>query len=166
MAVDSYILDGNGRGTKGSVTSIGEIVVGVFSHDLTMFVKLEVDDTAYNFYVPRDGEQFVITGMRIKASRSVSNTVDAEIIIYEAEGPTDLTVIKILHEEAMIRIPVITNGSVHIESLINPGSRVFFGIDEILTKGDSMAITFEPNDSNTSMKTMAAIICHLSDPND
>ena len=103
MAVDSYILDGNGRGTKGSVTSIGEIVVGVFSHDLTMFVKLEVDDTAYNFYVPRDGEQFVITGMRIKASRSVSNTVDAEIIIYEAEGPTDLTVIKILHEEAMIR---------------------------------------------------------------
>ena len=60
----------------------------------------------------------------------------------------------------------VTNGSVHIESLINPGSRVFFGIDEILTKGDSMAITFEPNDSNTSMKTMAAIICHLSDPND
>lgn len=60
----------------------------------------------------------------------------------------------------------VTDGTVHIESLINPGSRVFFAIDEVLTKGDSIAVTFEPNDSNTNMKTMAAIICHLEDPND
>ena len=59
----------------------------------------------------------------------------------------------------------VTDGSVHIESLVSPGNRVAFNIDEVLTKGDSMAITFEPNDSNTSMKAMAAIVCHLKDLN-
>ena len=57
----------------------------------------------------------------------------------------------------------ITDGSVHIEVLISPGTREIFEIDEILTKGDSIAISFEPNDSNTSMKAMAAIIGHLKD---
>lgn len=60
----------------------------------------------------------------------------------------------------------ITNGTVHIDSLVSPGSRASFGIDEILTKGDTIAITYEPNDSNTSMKCMAAIVCHLEDPNE
>jgi hypothetical protein len=60
----------------------------------------------------------------------------------------------------------VTDGSVHLESLVNPGNRVFFSIDEVLTKGDSIAITYEPNDSNTSMKTMAAIIGYLEDSND
>lgn len=55
----------------------------------------------------------------------------------------------------------ITNGTVHIESLISPGNRVVFDIDEILTKGDSVAISYEPPDSTTSMKCMADIICHL-----
>ncbi len=59
----------------------------------------------------------------------------------------------------------VTDGSVHIESLISPGSRAVFSIDEILTKGDSIAVTVEANDSNTSMKVMAALVCHLKDPN-
>lgn len=54
----------------------------------------------------------------------------------------------------------ITDGTTHIESLINPGSRVFFAIDEFLDKGNTIAVSYEPNDSNTSMKCMAAIICH------
>ena len=54
----------------------------------------------------------------------------------------------------------ITDGTVHIESLISPGSRVNFQIDEVLKKGNSIAVSFEPNDSNTSMKVMAALITH------
>lgn len=57
----------------------------------------------------------------------------------------------------------ITDGSVHIESLVSPGNRVFFAIDEVLGTGDTIAISYEPPDSNTSMKTEAAIICHLKD---
>lgn len=55
----------------------------------------------------------------------------------------------------------ITDGVVHIESLISPGNRVFFGIEEVLTKGNSIAVSLEPNDSNSNMKVMVAIICHL-----
>ena len=56
----------------------------------------------------------------------------------------------------------ITDGSTHIESLVNPGSRVSFPISETLSKGNSIAVSLEPNDSNTSMKVMIAIVGHLS----
>ena len=56
----------------------------------------------------------------------------------------------------------ITDGSIHIESLVNPGSRVAFGISETLSKGNSIAVSLEPNDSNTSMKAMIALIGHLT----
>jgi hypothetical protein len=55
----------------------------------------------------------------------------------------------------------ITDGTVHLESLVNPGNRVFFSIDEMLQPGNSIAVSYEPNDSNTSMKCMTAIVCHL-----
>ena len=60
----------------------------------------------------------------------------------------------------------VTDGTVHIESLLSPNSREIFNIDEVLTKGDSIAITFEAPDSNTSMKVMAAVHGHLSDPSE
>lgn len=56
----------------------------------------------------------------------------------------------------------ITDGSSHIESLVNPGTRVGFSISETLRKGNSIAVSLEPNDSNTSMKVMVAIVGHLS----
>ena len=59
----------------------------------------------------------------------------------------------------------VTDGSVHIESLISPGNRVPFLINMTLTPGDSAAVTVEANDSNTSMKCMAAFVGHLADPN-
>ena len=58
----------------------------------------------------------------------------------------------------------ITNGDVIIESLVNPGSRVAFAIDMILTKGDTIAVSIEPNDSTTSMKVMVAAVVHV-EPN-
>jgi len=55
----------------------------------------------------------------------------------------------------------ITDGSVHIDSLIDPGSRVSFGVDEILIKDNTIAVSFEPPDSNESMKTMCALVGYL-----
>ena len=54
----------------------------------------------------------------------------------------------------------ITDGSTHIESLVSPGNRVAFNIGEVLRKGNSIGVSLEPNDSNTSMKCMVAIIGH------
>lgn len=55
----------------------------------------------------------------------------------------------------------ITDGLIHIDSLVSPGSRAPFTISEVLRKGNSIAVSLEPNDSNTSMKCMVAIVGHL-----
>lgn len=57
----------------------------------------------------------------------------------------------------------ITDGTPHIESLVSPGNRVFFGLDEVLREGDSIAVSVQPNTSTTSMKCGAAILCNRLD---
>jgi hypothetical protein len=79
------------------------LAVGPLDYDQTKFRELNATGTAFNFYEPSPNHQFVITGMRIKANRSVSATVDAEIIIYEASSVDSIVVDKTLHEEALIR---------------------------------------------------------------
>ena len=58
----------------------------------------------------------------------------------------------------------ITDGEVHIESLISPGNRAPIALQEVLKNGNSIAISLEPQDSNTSMKCMIAIPCYQKDP--
>jgi len=55
----------------------------------------------------------------------------------------------------------ITDGAVLIESLVAPNSRELFDIDITLPKGKAIAVSYEPNDSNTSMKCMAALVVHI-----
>ena len=55
----------------------------------------------------------------------------------------------------------ITDGDNLLESLLSPGNRVAFGLDLTLPKGKSIGVSLEPNDSNTSMKCMAAFNCHI-----
>lgn len=100
MSVDARIVDGPNT-TK--VTQLGQLVVAPLAYDETEFRELAAANTAYNFYVPKSGQQFVITGIRAKADRQVSNTDDANVVIYEAAAPDATTVSKVLHQEAMIR---------------------------------------------------------------
>lgn len=55
----------------------------------------------------------------------------------------------------------IIGGDVIMEIFMNPSERELLSIDMTLTKGDSIAVSYEPNDSNTSMKCMAAAIVHI-----
>ncbi len=96
------IADGT-SGRVAKVTKAGGLAQTPPAFDLTKFQELSIADTAFNFYSPRPQQKFVITGMRIKANRAVSNTVDATIIVYEAEQVDTTTVGKVLHEEALIR---------------------------------------------------------------
>jgi len=60
----------------------------------------------------------------------------------------------------------ITDGTTHIESIIAGSlTRVFFGIDEVMTPGDSIGVTFTIANNDSATNCMAAIICHLEDPN-
>lgn len=91
------------NGLTAKITKSGELVVSPIAYDETVFKELAEDDTAYNFYAPKPGQQFVITSINMKADRDLSQTVDATVVIYEATSETETTVSKVLFQEAMVR---------------------------------------------------------------
>lgn len=101
MAIRVQLTGANNRIVE--VTSLGQLVTAPLSYDETKFVELAEPNTAYNFYEPKPGQQFVITLIRAKADRQVSNTDDADVVIYEASSDSETIVDKVLHQEAMIR---------------------------------------------------------------
>lgn len=104
MSTPVQLKDGRfGTGTLAGITSIGQQVVSPYAYDETVFKELAEVTTAYNFYKSKSGQQFVITGINAKADRQVSTTDDADVVIYEADSETSLTVDKVLFQEAMVR---------------------------------------------------------------
>ncbi len=105
--IDVNILDGSGNGRKAKVTPIGQLVTAPASYDETVFKELAVDDTAYNFYDAKAGEQFVVTGVLFRADKQVSSTVDATVVIYEATTDSTTTVSKVLIQFAVVQGDII-----------------------------------------------------------
>ena len=106
MSIPVQILgtpSGGGRMTPVGISSNGQLYVAPISYDLTQFLELAEDNTAYNFYVPIAGCNFVITGIRAVADKQVSSSVDAIVIIYEASSANTTVVDKTLHQEAMVQ---------------------------------------------------------------
>ena len=108
MSIPAQIIDGAGTKVKTIVTKIGQLVTSPYDYDETTFTELAEDDTAYNFYKPRVGQQFVITGIIASADAQVSNTADATVVVYEASSTSTLTVDKTLLQLAMVRFDQIT----------------------------------------------------------
>lgn len=106
MAIQAQIVGRNGRVAE--VTSLGQLVVAAAAYDESVFKELAENNIAYNFYPPKTGKQFVITLIRAKADRDVSPTVDAVVVIYEADSATTTTVDKVLHQEAMVKAEDVT----------------------------------------------------------
>lgn len=90
-------------GVEAGVTPRGQLITAALAYDETAFVELAEPATAYSFYKPVSGRQFVITGIRAKADRQVSTTVDADVIVYEASAEDATTIDKVLYQEAMVR---------------------------------------------------------------
>lgn len=107
MATSVYIK-GPGGDWLARVTSLGQLITAPFAYDEVEFRELAEPNVAYNFYKPVSGQQFVITGIRAKADRQVSTTVDADVVIYEAGSEATTTVDKVLHQEAMVRAESVT----------------------------------------------------------
>lgn len=95
MPLEVNILD-SAIGTIAKVTKSGELVVGPTSYDDTIHKKLDTDNTAFNFFLPKIDKQFVIKGIIAQADKDVSNVATADIIIYEASSAGTTTVDKIL----------------------------------------------------------------------
>lgn len=103
MSTPTHILDGLGTKSKARVSTIGQLITAPYDFDDSVYMELGVNDTAYNFYKPKVGEQFVITGFIAKADKQVSTTVDADVIIYESSAPDSTTASKILFQTAMVQ---------------------------------------------------------------
>lgn len=111
-------LRGGDDDTLVRITALGQVVTSPYDYDGIAFQKLTTTGV-FNFYKPKPGKQFVITGIRIKATRSVSNTVDAEITIYEGGSVDDAAVARILFEDALIRGE--SGGLAPLNILVNEG---------------------------------------------
>lgn len=55
----------------------------------------------------------------------------------------------------------VTDGSVIIDTFVSPGTRLTVELDIVITKGKSIAVTYQPNTGNTSMKCMVAASLHI-----
>lgn len=122
MSLPIHILDGTGKGAQASVTNIGQLVVGQFAYDETKFLELAEADTAYNFYEPKHDKQFVITGFVAKADKQVSTTVDADVVIYEADDGDSTVATKVLFQVAMVEGDIVVVNPINI--LVSAGSYI------------------------------------------
>jgi hypothetical protein len=120
--IKTQIEDGSGKGRVAKVTPIGQLVTAPVAYDDTVFKELAVDDTAYNFWPPKPGEQFVITGVLFRADKQVSSTVDATVVIYEATTNSTLTVSKVLIQFAVVQGDIINATALNL--LVNEGRYV------------------------------------------
>jgi len=122
MSTPTHIIDGRGTNSRARVSSIGQVTTGNYGFDETKFNLLDVVDTAYNFYAPKVGKQFVISGIIARANKLVSAVADATVIVYEATSTTTTTVSKVLLQLQMTETNIFTITSVNI--LVNEGKWV------------------------------------------
>lgn len=96
MTLKSTIKDGhNGNNATVGVTEIGELIVNGYAKDdlLTAFNSLTVINTAFNFFIPLSGQEFVITSIFFDTPAAATN-----IDIYESSSVISIVVDKtILH---------------------------------------------------------------------
>jgi len=102
MPVGFNIQDGTGSEFLARVTSNGELIIRPFEYDTAKYIELGTANTAYNFEGPKAGQFMVITTIVLKADRQVSNSTDADVVIYEASSATSTTVDRVLFQTAMI----------------------------------------------------------------
>ena len=104
-----------GRAVK--VTDLGELVVGPISFDDTQHHAMSSSGTAYHFYGPVVGKQFILTGFVAVSDKNI--TSDAIIEIYEATSPTSTSVLKQLFHFALTKNDNISLTPLRIK--VSPG---------------------------------------------
>ena len=89
-------IEGGDSGRVAAVTPDGALAVGPVSFNLIQFNELAATSTAYNFYSPKSGKQFVVTAIFAYGDKQVSSSTNATVEVYEASSTTEATVDKII----------------------------------------------------------------------
>lgn len=94
MTVKHVIEGASGR--LAAVTPGGALAVGPVSFNLIEFNELAATATAYNFYSPRSGHQFIVTSIFAYGDKQVAGATNATVEVYEASSTTETTVDRII----------------------------------------------------------------------
>ena len=95
MAV-KFSIEGGDSGRVAKVNDDGALAVGPASYNEVKFNELAVTGTAYNFYGPKPGKQFVIMAIFAYGDKQVATATNATVEIYEAPSTASTTVDKII----------------------------------------------------------------------
>ncbi len=93
--------------TNAKVTRSGELVVSSLKYDETQFNELGTVDAAVNFYKPRVGQQFVVTGVIAAGNLSIAANALATVIVYEASTESATVVDKTLIQFGVTRLQTL-----------------------------------------------------------
>ena len=122
MTVEVFLKGASGPSTAASVSRNGEVLIRRYTYDEAVYKEIGTDNTAVNFYGPKAGFQFVITGVVLKADAQVSTTTDAAVVIYEASTATTTTADKVLFQTAMLKSDQVAVTGMQL--LVNKGKYV------------------------------------------
>lgn len=106
-------------GHDARVTPYGELVVGAIEFDEVYNATCSVADTAANLNGPITDKFFIITGVYVKANRSVSSTVDATFELFEATAADSATVSRAVYSVQLVRGDQVTLTGLRLK--LNPG---------------------------------------------
>ena len=88
-------IEGN-SGRLAEVSPSGALAVVPPSFNLIEFNELAAINTAYNFYTPRPGKQFIVTNIFAYGDKEVASNTNATVEIYEASSSSSTAVDKII----------------------------------------------------------------------
>jgi hypothetical protein len=144
-----------------TLTSDGESALLYYKHNDSQ--EWDIDSIIVIMGPSTDGSALDTVHVRSYKNPSigtlVSNAVPADIVSnrdFTSADPLSADVFKGVDGDT------ITDGVIHLESLIPANGREPFPISETLRKGNSIAVSLEPPAGNTNMKVMVAMIGHLS----
>lgn len=100
------LADGNGRPAR--FNPQGQLETALGDYDLSKFVSMSATATAFNYYTPIPGRQFLITGLLCFATKDVQDNSDTNIVIYEGTTPSTTTEARIILQFGMGQLTVLS----------------------------------------------------------
>lgn len=82
-----------GRENEASISGNGELITRAFDYSDSSFQTIDAANTAFNFFKPKDGFQFVITGVVISGNKDIGVN-GAVLTLYTATTATSTTAVK------------------------------------------------------------------------
>lgn len=97
----------NARLTNARVTRQGELVVAPYSFNETQFNELGTAGAAVNFYKPKAGQQFIVTGVIAAGNLSIAANALATVVVYEGSATDDTSADKTLIQFGVTRLQTL-----------------------------------------------------------